>query len=117
MATMVARAGGSGAWTDQIRSKGLLVGFGVLAAALLASTIGLFGLAFPPFVHAVGPRKQLAEHAVRLIELTGVEPVVLPEQGPADDRIVEASERVAASLIVTGARSLTRSRPPRDDFP
>jgi len=53
------------------------------------------------------PRSQLAEHSVRLIELTGVEPVVLPEQGPADDRIVEGSERVAASLIVTGARSLS----------
>ena len=52
------------------------------------------------------PGRQLAEHSVRLIELTGVEPVVLPEQGPADDRIVEAAERVSASLIVTGARSL-----------
>lgn len=53
------------------------------------------------------PPSRLAEHSVRLIELTGVEPVVLPEQGPADNRIVEGSERVAASLIVTGARSLT----------
>lgn len=53
------------------------------------------------------PGRQLAEHTVRLIELTGIEPVVLPEQGPADNRIVEASERVAASLIVLGARNLS----------
>jgi len=53
------------------------------------------------------PRRSLAEHSVRLIELTGVEPVVLPEQGPAADRIVEAAERVSASLIVTGARHVT----------
>lgn len=53
------------------------------------------------------PARALAEHSVRLIELTGVEPVVLPEQGPAADRIVEAAERVAASLVVVGARRVS----------
>ena len=50
---------------------------------------------------------QLAEESLRLIEATGVEPVILTEEGSPHRKIVETANSIGASLIVLGSRGLT----------
>jgi nucleotide-binding universal stress UspA family protein len=52
-------------------------------------------------------RRGIAEHAARIQEVTGVEPVVLAESGPPHRGVAAAARDFNASLIVTGSRSLS----------
>jgi nucleotide-binding universal stress UspA family protein len=51
--------------------------------------------------------RAIAEHAVALMETTGVQPVVRVEQGSAHRRLVEVANELGAGLIVMGSRGVT----------
>lgn len=51
-------------------------------------------------------RPGLAEHATRIMEATGVEPVILDEPGPPHRAVARAARDFDASLVVTGSRGL-----------
>lgn len=51
-------------------------------------------------------RPGLAEHATRIKEATGTEPVVIDEPGPAHRAIATGARDFGASLVVTGSRGL-----------
>jgi nucleotide-binding universal stress UspA family protein len=52
-------------------------------------------------------RPGLAEHATRIMEATGTEPVMLDEPGPPHGGVTKAAHDFRASLVITGSRGLT----------
>jgi nucleotide-binding universal stress UspA family protein len=52
-------------------------------------------------------RPGLAEHATRIMEATGAEPVMLDEPGAPHRAVARAARDFGASLVITGSRGLT----------
>lgn len=52
-------------------------------------------------------RPGLAEHAARIMEATGTEPVMLGEPAPPHRAVAKAARDFGASLVITGSRGLT----------
>jgi nucleotide-binding universal stress UspA family protein len=76
-----------------------------VAAVVAAGRGGQAAIVAAPS-HDGGTREVLARSAAELRTATGVDPVILDENGPADRDIIAAAQSLGATLIVTGSRDL-----------